>query len=164
MGHVKISMHDVQWTQFWKESLHLSPNAGITHKRGIVLFRLRRKHCSPQTRRPVSGDLKAVTPRTWLGEIATIRTASLGLEIEWRRENDKSFRPGKAVEGDFAALSHRAATAICANQISASVNLYRSRSADIEAYELACLPHIDNFVIEQHLDIRQPLHPFEEQT
>src|SRR5262245_11016005 len=148
MGHVKISMNDFQWTRFWKESLHLCLNAGVAHKRSIVLFGLRRKHCSPQAGRPVSGDLEAVTPGAWLGEIATIRIASLSLEIEWRRENDKSFRPGKAVEGDFATLSHRAATAVCANQISASVSLHRSWSADINAHGLACLPHIDNFVVE----------------
>jgi len=44
------------------------------------------------------------------------------------------------------------------------VHLDRSWSADIDAHKLTCLPYIDNFVIEQHLDIREPLHPLEEQT
>ena len=42
--------------------------------------------------------------------------------------------------------------------------LYRSWSADIDAHGFARLPHIDNFVVEQHFHVRELLHSFEEQA
>src|SRR5262249_923499 len=99
-----------------------------------------------------------------LGEIAAIRIAALRLEIERRREDDESLRPGEAVEGDVAALSHGAATTVCADQIGAGVAFYRSWAAHIGADGSARLPNIDNFVVEQHLDVREMLYPLQEQT
>src|SRR5262245_62415597 len=117
MRHVQVSMHDVVGARLWKESLYPLLHAAVAHDGGIIFRRLGREHRSPQAGRSVGRDLEAIAPRAGLGEIAAIRIAALRLEIERRREDDESFRPSEAVEGDFAALSHGAATTVCTDKI-----------------------------------------------
>src|SRR5262245_51506716 len=145
MRHVQVPVHDVIGARLWKESLYPLLHATVAHDGGIIFRRLGRKHRSPQAGRPVGRDLEAIALCPGLGEIAAIRIAALCLEIERRREDDESFRPGEAVEGDLAALSHGAATTVCANQIGASVALYRSWPADIDADGTTRLANVDNF-------------------
>src|SRR5262245_42819536 len=162
MRHVQVSMHDVVGARLWKESLYPLLHAAVAHDGGIVLRRFGREHRSPQAGRPVGRDLEAIAPRAGLGEIAAIGIAALPLEIERRREDDEPLRPGEPVEGDFAALSHGAATAVCTDEIGARVALYRSWSADIDADGSAGLSDIDDFVIEKHFDVRKPLYPLQQ--
>ena len=82
-------------------------------------------------------------------------------EVEWRGQHDEAFRPGEAVECDIALLPHNAAAAIGTNQISARMRIDAIGTANVDADGVGGLTHVDDFMTEKHLDVRQLAHAVE---
>ena len=86
--------------------------------------------------------------------------AAFGFEIERRGEDDEALRPGEAFECDAGSPPHRAAPAVGANQINAAVLRDNAgRPAHLHGDGIRALRHVDHFMIEQYLDIRNAAGP-----
>ena len=134
--------------------------AAIAQDVVFALRRVGRVHRAPQTWRAVGGDLEAIAPRAGIGEVTAIAIAALAFEIERRGENNEALRPGEAFEFDSGAPAHRAAPAVGADQIDAAVLRNRTRQpAHLHGDGIRALRHVDDFMIEQYLDIRMRLQP-----
>jgi hypothetical protein len=76
-------------------------------------------------------------------------------EIEWRREYNESFRPGKSFEFDIALLADNTAAPVSANQISARMRFHPIGAAHIDTDHAIGLRNPHHLVRKQNVDVGQ---------
>jgi hypothetical protein len=135
----------------------------IAHQRFIARSGIGRVNRAPQAGRPVRRDLEAIAPLIRIGEIAARAVAALGLEIEGRRQHDEALGPGEAFEFDATRLAHDAAPAIGADQISAAMDGFFTRTRDRHIDAPCVLHHRGHAMIPHRLDIRQRREPIQDE-